>query len=357
MNQPSKTASTGAPPPPSLNEVIELLIRLPILTEPEGRSVQQRALERGLTVEQLLKGLEHVKRLTAFQSKVILGGKGKTLRFGPFVLMKLLGKGGMGTVYQAKQRETKRVVAVKVMTDKASSHNNLRRFLRESRTAIMLDHPNIVGAYSAGTVGNIHYMEMELVEGQDLSALVKTRGAVPYPRALDFTMQAAKGLQYAHEQGIIHRDIKPSNLFLHQEKSVKVLDMGLARFDPRVTDVSEHLTRTGQVLGTINYMSPEQATDGKNVDHRTDIYSLGCTFYYLLATKPPYKLKDRIRTLMSHQQSPIPSLRAVNAALPRSADLLLQRMMAKNPNDRYRSMEPLIRDLETLLNQMAKRDS
>lgn len=351
MNQPSNTASKGAPPPPSLDEVIELLIRLPILTESEGRSVHQRALDRGLTVEQVLQGLEHVKRVTTFQSKVILGGKGKTLRFGPFVLMKLLGKGGMGTVYQAKHRENKRIVAVKVMSEKASSQNNLRRFLRESRTAIMLEHPNIVGAYSAGTVGNVHYMEMELVQGQDLSALIKEKGPLSYRKALNYTLDAARGLHYAHEQGIIHRDIKPANLFLHQERTVKVLDMGLARFDPRVTDVSEHLTRTGQVLGTINYMSPEQATDGKNIDHRTDIYSLGCTLYYFLAAKPPYKLKDRIRTLMSHQQAPIPSLRAVNAALPRSADLLLQRMMAKNPNDRYKSMQPLIRDLETLLGQ------
>lgn len=221
----------------------------------------------------------------------------------------------------------------------------LRRFQREVEAAARLTHPNIVTAYDADEADGTHFLVMEYVEGSDLSALVKKHGPLPLSRALDCILQAARGLQHAHEHGVVHRDIKPANLLLDGQGTVKILDMGLARLDS-IEGEHDELTGTGQTMGTVDYMAPEQARNSKLVDVRADIYSLGATLWYLLTGRPLYAGETTVEKLMSHQTKPIPSLRSVCPEVSPPLDAVFRRMVAKTPADRYGTMSEVIADLE-----------
>ena len=287
------------------------------------------------TGEDLAKSLVRQKKLTKFQARMIYSGKGPGLVLGNYVVLEKIGAGGMGQVFKAVHSRMDRVVALKVLSPSLTKDPDaVNRFLREAKAAAKLSHPNIVAAHDAGQHGKTHFLVMEYVDGIDLSALVKKSGPLSAEEAVDYIVQASRGLQYAHQEGVIHRDVKPGNLLIDRKGRVRVLDMGLARLDA----ASAELTSTGDVMGTVDYMSPEQASDTKHADARNDIYSLGCALYYLLHGKPPYGGDTMISRIMAHREQPIPPLAAGRDDVPGALEMVFSRMLAKDPQERYPSM-------------------
>jgi len=273
--------------------------------------------------------------------------EGQPETLGEYTLLERIGAGGMGQVYKAMHRRMDRVVAVKILPkDAVASPDAVQRFQREVKAAAKLIHPNIVTAYDAGEQDGIHFLVMELVQGSDLYKNVKRQGPLPLEKAIEYTVQAAQGLKYAHEQGVIHRDIKPANLLLASNGTVKILDMGLARLRvPSNQDDDAPLTKAGAVMGTPDYLAPEQSLDAATADHRADIYSLGCTLHFLLTGKPVYEGNTVMKKFVAHREAAIPSLRQVRSDVPEQVDAVFRKMVAKQPTDRYQSMAEVIAEL------------
>jgi serine/threonine protein kinase len=247
----------------------------------------------------------------------------------------------------------KRTVALKLLPPKlVQDAAAVKRFEREVEAAARLVHPNIVQAYDAGEVDHTPYLVTEYVPGEDLAALVHAHGPLPLELALSCIAQAAAGLEYAHEQGIVHRDIKPANLLLDKRGMVKVLDMGLARFEAESNPSRDDLTGPAQVLGTVDYMAPEQAVSTRSVDARADLYSLGATFWFLLTGRPLYDGETSVAKLLAHQTQPIPDLQQACPGTPASVAALLERLVAKKPDDRLGSMSELLQELGRLHDEL-----
>ena len=303
--------------------------------------------------DELLELLVKRRRTTAYQAHAVRSGELKRLVFGEYTVLEKIGQGSESIVLKAQHRRMKRLVAIKVLTSRAMrSRQSIERFFREAEAAARLSHPNIIAAYDASQCDGMDYLVMEYVDGQDLSTIVKEHGPLPLDQAVDWILQAARGLQYAHEEGIVHRDIKPANLLLDHRGVIKILDMGLARLPtlPELTDEGEQqLTQVGQVMGTCDYMAPEQTLDSHQVDGRADIYSLGCTLYRVLAGYGPYTAKSFIGMFLAHRESPIPSLCAARPDAPPELDAAFGAMVAKRPDDRFRSMFDVIMALDACL--------
>jgi serine/threonine protein kinase len=236
--------------------------------------------------------------LTTYQADAILGRRFGELRIGNSEILDRLGAGGMGTVFKAPHRRMKRVVALKVLSKElAASGPFADRFQREVEAIARLSHPIIVMAYDADEGEAGPFLVMESVDGRDLATEVEKDGPMTPADAVERILQAARGLEYAHARGIVHRDIKPSNILRDADGVVKVADLGLARLGGS-SAASSALTQAGTVFGTAEYMSPEQAVDSAAVDHRADIYSLGCTLHYLLTGRSPYQAS----TMMAQQR-------------------------------------------------------
>lgn len=314
----------------------------------------RNALLTSASAEQAAQELVRLELLTEFQAEVTLKQEAIPLVIGDYIVEKMLGRGGMGFVLKARHRRMKRPVAIKfLLKSLTESEDFQKRFEREVEAAAQLDHQNIVTAYDAGIHDGNHYLVMQYVDGDDLSALVKTKGPFGISAAVDAIRQAAEGLDCAHELGIVHRDIKPSNLLMDRKGVVRVLDMGLARIQRSPGDAVDgtgnaDLTGTGSVLGTIDYMAPEQALDAKKADHRADIYSLGCTLYFLLTGNPPFGNETIMRRLLAHRQSKIPRIREVRLEAPDELEQIFSTMMAKRKRDRPPSMRHLIVALQSL---------
>lgn len=289
--------------------------------------------------------------LTRFQLAALAEGRGEALRVGNYDLLDRLGAGGMGTVFKARHRRMKRVVALKVLSANLSKNPLfVKRFQREVETIACLGHPNVVMAYDADEAEVGHFLVMEFVAGPDLASYVHKYGPMSPPLAVDCLLQAARGLAYAHSQEIIHRDVKPHNLLRDENGTVKVTDLGLARLSHDAEDAPADggVTMAGGVIGTPEYMSPEQAVDSTTLDPRTDIYSLGCTLHYLLTGRPPYRGANIMAILLLHRDGPIPSLQAERPETPAALDKLFRRMMAKYPDDRIAKMSEVVSDLEAI---------
>jgi molecular chaperone DnaK len=308
--------------------------------------------KRIATVEALSEELVRHKKLTRYQAERIASGEHEGLLLGNYAVVDLIGRGGMGEVYKARHRFMKRIVAMKVLPEAAvDSPAAVKRFQREMETAARLVHPNIVTAFDAAFASGRWYLVMEYVDGVDLATLLKRhRGSLPVPLVTACMVQAARGLAYAHSQGVVHRDIKPTNLLLDRKGLVKILDMGLVRLSRSSLDDAamsdESLTLDNQIVGTVDYMSPEQAEDSSKVDARSDIYGLGCTMYRLLTGRMPYSGETPMKLLLAHQSAAIPSLRALRNDVSPALDTVFRRMLAKRPVDRQQSMEELVRELE-----------
>ena len=322
--------------------------------------------------EQLARELVKRKRLTAYQALEIYLGKGQTLVLGNYVVLDKLGEGGMGVVLKAEHRRMKRIVALKVISPAAiNARGALQRFEREVQAVAKLEHANIVTAHDADLAGETHFLVMQFVDGDDLAELVKQSGPLAVDRAVDCVLQAARGLEFAHQHGVIHRDVKPRNLLLSKEGVVKILDLGLARVEDTLSaDHESTLTSTGAVMGTIDYMSPEQAEDSKTADERSDIYSLGCTLFYLLTGRSPYTGETVMKRLLAHREAALPSLLAELETRNREArgatvvtldarlatlDGIFRKMIAKRPEDRQPSMAAVITDLQRCLTAPVER--
>ncbi len=279
--------------------------------------------------------------ITRWHAEKLLEGRHKGFFLGKYKLLDHLGSGGMSQVYLAEHTLMQRRVAIKVLPkNRVDDSSYLQRFQREAQAAAALDHRNIVRAYDLDEdeVTQTHYIVMEFVDGQDLQAMVKTEGAMDYARAAEYIRQAAEGLSHAHRAGLIHRDIKPANLLVDKHNVVKVLDLGLARF---TGDEQASLTVAydENVLGTADYLAPEQARDSHGVDSRADIYSLGCSLYFLLTGTPPFPDGSLPQRLMAHQKEPPPSILAKRPDAPQDLIAICLKMMAKKPASRYQSAQ------------------
>ncbi len=265
-------------------------------------------------------------------------------RIGEYSIEKLIGAGGMGRVYKAEHRRMARIVALKTMApDRMQDESSVLRFYAEVRAAARLLHPNIVTAFDAGEYESTHYLAMEYVEGESLSQLVTRQGPLPVAEAVRILRGAATGLACAHAAGIVHRDVKPGNIMVAQDGTVKVLDLGLATIR---SDPAHRPSRKGRLVGTFQYIAPEQLDDPDAADPRADIYSLGATFYYLLAGRSPYEgeMMDQLRL---HRDGPLPDLFHVRKDVDLRLDHIFQRMMAKRPQDRYSSIVELLEELHS----------
>jgi serine/threonine protein kinase len=299
-------------------------------------------------------GLVAAGKLTPYQADAVLGRRFDDLRIGNYEILDRLGAGGMGTVFKARHRRMKRVVALKVLSrEVAQSDKFLDRFQREIETIARLTHPNIVMAFDADECEIGPFLVMEFVNGRDLASEVDKGGPLAPAAAADRIRQAARGLEYAHAQGIVHRDIKPGNILRDVSGVVKVADLGLARFRDPTSGGATSLTQAGVVFGTVDYMSPEQAVDSGTVDQRADIYSLGCTLYFLLTGQPPYSGGSIMSVMLKHRDAEIPNPRTTRPDVPPALEAVFRRMVAKNPEDRYRSMTEVAADLDRFLTEGA----
>jgi eukaryotic-like serine/threonine-protein kinase len=266
-------------------------------------------------------------------------------RFGLYRVQEIIGTGGMGIVYRALDEALERQVALKTLAPAlAVDPEFVARFKREAQSAAALNHPNITQIYTIGQEGTVPFFAMELIEGPSLEKLVRDRGALDTFTAARYIVQAAQGLRHAHQRQLIHRDIKPSNLMLTGEGIIKITDFGLAKAARSETK----LTATGEVLGSPGYISPEQAQGG-SIDARSDIYSLGATFYHLVTGKLPFDAPTPVAMIIKHMNEPLRSPRALNPSIPYPIAAIIQKMMAKRPGERFQDYDALLRELERAL--------
>lgn len=326
---------------------LECLERSNLLTSEQCAQVTVRGEgDPKKLAEQLVKeGL-----LTKWQAQQLLSGRSQFF-LGKYKLLDLIGQGGMGAVFKATQSGIGRIVALKVMTKTVLKDTSaVNRFLREIRSAAALDHPNIVRAYDADNAGKTYFLVMEYVDGRDLKSWIKKHGQLPIDWSCDVIRQAALGLQHAHERGMAHRDIKPANLLIVQEETggpplVKILDMGLARFASENTEEGE-LTRTGQVMGTPDYIAPEQARSTKSADIRSDIFSLGCSLFEMLTGKLPFSGQNVMEKLMARAMQDAPRVRSLRSEVSAELDAVVAKMLARDPRQRFQAPAEVVTALE-----------
>lgn len=298
---------------------------------PTGKELAEELIRQGI--------------LTPFQAQQLLQGKWRGFRIGgKYVVLELIGSGGMGKVFLCRHERMKRLVALKILPREHAADPAMRaRFEREARVVAALEHPNIVKAHDIDEQGEMLFLVMEYIDGIDLHTLVKRFGPLSVPRVANYISQAAAGLQHAHEQGLVHRDIKPANLLLDRHGVIKLLDMGLARFfdkpsEDNVTQQHEKST----ILGTADYLSPEQGVDSSAVDIRSDIYSLGCTAYFLLSGSPPFADGPLHQKLISHQLRTPKPIQSIRPDVPDEIAAILNVMMAKDPAARFQQPREIV---------------
>lgn len=291
--------------------------------------------------------------LTGWQSERLLEGRHRGFFVGKYKLLDHLGTGGMSSVYLAEHPVMRRRVALKVLpTNRVADSSYLRRFHREARAVATLDHRHIVRAFDVDHDGDVHYLVMEYVPGRDLKTLVEQDGPLPSRVAAEYIRQAAEGLGHAHSAGLVHRDMKPANLLIDLRGTVKVLDLGLASV---ADDIDAALSREfdDKVLGTVDYLAPEQALNSQLADRRADIYGLGCTLYFALTGHPPFPTGSLAQRIMLHQTTEPADICGERPDVPRELVAICRRMMAKSAEKRYQTMDEVSKALGLWLRDSA----
>ncbi|QGJ72260.1 Serine/threonine protein kinase [Planctomycetales bacterium 10988] len=310
--------------------------------------LQEHSLGKEVSADTLGRHLIRARRLTSWQHLYLLRGF-SGFHVGSYTLLRSLGRGGMSHVYLAKHRKLDRVVALKIMIpSQASNETVLQRFQHESDAHRSLKHPHIVRAYDSGEHGNMHYMAMEFVNGSDLNRIVGKQGPLSYRKAAHVIAQSARGLGHIHQHGLVHRDIKPANLLMNKQGVVKISDLGVVRlFLPDGESLT--LSGDGRMLGTLDFLSPEQALDPHRIDGRADLYSLGCTMYFLLTGKVPFEATIPAQRLLMHQLHEPPALEQHRPDIPPEIVKVCRKLMAKRPAQRYSNAEEVAKHLEDWL--------
>ena len=337
----------------SIEEVRECLSRTGLMERTSFLEVCQsvKAEQQALSPAAVLDRLIGDGRLTAYQASEIRQGRGLQLLMGNYLILNRIAEGGMGTVFKALHRRMQRVVAIKMIKKEvASSEAFVIRFQQEVCATARLNHPNVVAAYDADECELGHFLVMEFVDGTDLAELVKATGPLPVADAIESIRQAALGLDYAHSQHVIHRDIKPANLLRDVSGVIRIADLGLARFHTAASDATLYCAETsaGGIEGTVDYMSPEQAVDSASLDHRADIYSLGCTLHYLLTAAPVFGDSSTMGRIIAHRERPRPNLRELRADVPVQLSAVFERMTSIDPAERFQSMKELVAALDAI---------
>lgn len=326
------------PAPTTATEFLELLRKSKLVEAERFEESVSKLQNEGLPASpaQMAQVCFREGLVTQFQAEQLLQGKWRRFSLGKYQVLEKLGSGGMGQVYLCEHKLMRRRVAVKVLpTSKATDPASLARFYREARAVAALDHPNIVRAYDIDNDDKLHFLVMEHVDGSSLQQIIKNNGPLDPTRAAHYIRQSALGLQHAHEKaGLVHRDIKPGNILVDRNGIVKVLDMGLARF---FHDEDDDITKKydENVLGTADYLAPEQALESHAADIRADIYSLGGTFYFCLVGQPPFGEGSVAQKLIWHQTRQPKPITTFRDDVPAGMVQVLEKMMAKNREDRY----------------------
>jgi serine/threonine protein kinase len=294
--------------------------------------------------------LVHHYALTAWQSRQLLKGRYKGFFLRQYKILGLLGSGGMSSVYLAEHIMMQRRVAVKVLPRKRLEKAiYLERFIREAQAIAALDHPHIIRAYDFDHEGDIHYIIMEYFPGENLQTIVDHDKKVSFPRIVNILRQTADALTHAHAVGVIHRDVKPSNILVNKQGEIKVLDLGLALLDEQVYEGRISQIPEDTILGTADYLAPEQALDSHKVDARADIYALGGVLYFCLTGHPPFPEGSVSKRLLDHQQSEPASILIDRPDAPEDLVALCKKMMSKNPDHRQQSAKEVVHDFEDWL--------
>jgi eukaryotic-like serine/threonine-protein kinase len=339
--------------PTSVEQLLQLIRKSGMVDEPKlAAYLERRSVGHGLPADPQAFANEMVEDglLTYFQAEQFMLGKWRGFTIGKFKLLERVGVGGMGQVFLCEHMFMKKRLAVKVLPPaKADQPAALGRFYREARAAGSLDHPNIVRTHDIDQDGNLHFIVMDYVDGPNLLDVVKKFGALDIRRAVSYVHQVAHGLDYAFRNSLIHRDIKPGNILIDRKGVARILDMGLARF---INDHGDQLTLKYDdkiVLGTADYVAPEQVANSHSVDIRADIYALGATLYFLLAGHPPFPTGTVSQKLLWHRTKDPTPIRQIRPEVPDALAAVLGKMMSKDPKGRHQTPAQVAADLEHFL--------
>lgn len=335
------------PAPQTVPELCELIAKSELVARPaldDYLALLQSAGATASTPAEFASRAVRDKVLTPFQARLLLQGKWKNFFLaGKYKVLEHLGTGGMGSVFLCEHRHMRRRVAVKILPPDPGDPTHVQRIRREAQAVAMLDHPNIVRAFDLDREGGLHFLVMEYIDGASLQYVVDSRGRLPIDRAVNYVAQAALGLQHAHDNGLVHRDVKPSNLMLDWAGTVKLLDLGLARF-ARTPDNLTQVSDSKTVLGTADYLAPEQARSS-HVDGRADGYALGAVAYFVLTGKPPFDGGSVAQKLIRHQTEVPAPVTALRPEIPVELAAVVARMLAKDPAARQPSARAVIAEL------------
>ncbi|MCC7422806.1 MAG: protein kinase [Planctomycetaceae bacterium] len=337
----------------ALSEFFENLRRSRLMRSQAFQTMRSRVMTEGqMTAREFAESLVESGILTRWQADRLLVGKAG-FQLGKYRLIDRIGAGGMAVVLKAQQKDLNRTVAIKILARTLLKRDDaMKRFFREIHAASVLEHPNIVRALDSNCIDGVPFLVMEYVEGRDLHSIVSQRGPLSIAWACEFVRQAALGLQHAYERDIIHRDIKPANLLVTRRSpadplTVKILDFGLAKFASDTPDTGS-ITAAHQIFGTVDFISPEQARSARSADIRSDIFSLGCTFYYMLSGRPPFPGETAMEKLTARIADGPISIRSLRSDVPPEVEAVLLRMLARDPAARFQTPSEVAQALEPL---------